>query len=215
LAIEMERRLPELGADVVGINLRRKHIFMGRLVRHGGRNPLLLLRVWRRGYGRIEDRWMDEHIVVQDGRTVTFDGGFADFNLNNLTFFTDKHNRYATREAIDVINQRLGLFENGQRLTVRSTSWQTGVKRIIKENIYNRLPFPISTALYFCWRYVIRLGFLDGRTGFVYHFLQGWWYRFLVGAKVMEFESAIAHLSDKDEIIRELSRLSGLKVARK
>jgi glycosyltransferase involved in cell wall biosynthesis len=212
LAVEIEQRLPQLGVDVVGINLRRKHIFMGRWVRHGGRYPLLLLRIWRRGYGRIEDRWMDEHMVVKGGRTVTFMGGFADFNLNDLTFFSEKHNRYATLEAIEVINQRLGLFDRAQGISVKDTWGQASARRVVKESLYNRLPFTIGSFLYFLWRYVFRLGFLDGRTGLVYHFLQGWWYRFLVGAKVMEMERAISHLSEKEDIVKELSRLTGLKI---
>ncbi|MDP2021665.1 MAG: glycosyltransferase family 2 protein [Hydrogenophaga sp.] len=209
LAHEIAKKLPSLPEDVAGVNLDRKHIFMGRWVRHGGRYPLRLLRIWRHGQGRIEQRWMDEHMVIWGGRTVSFQGGFADCNLNDLTFFTDKHNKYATREALDVLNQRLGLFPRDEALNVRSTSWQASAKRWAKERVYNRLPFTVSATLYFLWRYVFQLGFLDGRSGFVYHFLQGYWYRFLVGAKLMELERAIAHLEDKAAICAELSRLTG------
>ena len=55
-------------------------------------------------------------------------------------------------------------------------------------------------------------GFLDGRSGLVYHFLQGYWYRFLVGARVMELQQAVAHLHDKAAICAELSRLTGHKL---
>lgn len=209
LAQEIAHKLPSLPDDVVGINLDRKHIFMGRWVRHGGRYPLRLLRIWRRGQGRIEQRWMDEHMIVWGGRTVTFKGGFADHNLNDLTFFTDKHNKYATREALDVLNQRLGLFPLDEALNAHSASWQASAKRWAKVKVYNRLPFTVSASLYFLWRYIFQLGFLDGRSGLVYHFLQGYWYRFLVGAKLMELERAIAHLDDKAEICAELSRLTG------
>ncbi len=75
---------------------------MGRWIKHGGRYPLKLTRLWRAGHGRIEDRWMDEHIVVWGGETITLDGGFSDWNLNESDLFTEKHNKYATREAIDV-----------------------------------------------------------------------------------------------------------------
>jgi len=209
LAVEIEEQLPLLGADVTGVNLHRKHIFMDRWVRRGGRYPLRLLRIWRRGHGRIEDRWMDEHMIVSGGRIVAFKGGFADHNLNDLTFFTTKHNKYATREAIEVLNQKLELFPRDESLSGRTASWQASFKRWAKERVYNRLPFTVSATLYFLWRYIFQLGFLDGRSGLVYHFLQGYWYRFLVGAKVMELERAIAHLSDKREIIAELSRMTG------
>lgn len=212
LAREIATKLPELPADVVGVKLKRKHIFMDRWVRHGGRYPLLMLRLWRHGKGRVEDRWMDEHVVVWGGRTVTFDGGFADHNLHDLSYFTDKHNKYATREAIEVLNQRLGLFARDDALNARSASFQASFKRWVKERLYNRIPFTASATLYFLWRYIVQLGFLDGRSGLVYHFLQGFWYRFLVGAKVMELERAVAHLSDKAAICAELSRLTGHKL---
>lgn len=212
LAANISRTLPTLGRDVVGINLKRKHIFMNRWVRHGGRYPLLMLRLWRKGQGRVEDRWMDEHVVVQGGSTITLDGGFADHNLNDLTFFIDKHNKYATREAIEVIAQRKALFRRDERLSDVSASHQAHIKRLIKERFYNRIPFTVSACLYFLWRYIFQLGFLDGRSGLVYHFLQGYWYRFLVGAKVLELETAIVHLHSKQEIIEELSRLTGYEL---
>lgn len=212
LARTISTQLPALPIDVVGVKLKRKHIFMNRRIRHGGRYPLLMLRLWRRGYGRVEDRWMDEHVVVSGGRTVTFEGGFSDHNLNDLTYFTDKHNKYATREAIEVLNQRYGLFAKDKSLTTTSASAQAALKRFIKEKFYNRIPFTLSALLYFLWRYIFQLGFLDGRSGLVYHFLQGYWYRFLVGGKVMELETAISHLHSKQGIIDELSRLTGHKL---
>lgn len=206
---EIQTKIPTLSNEIVGINISRKHIFMNRWVRHGGRYPLKLLRIWRHGHGRIEDRWMDEHIVVWGGSTTSFAGGFSDHNLNDLSFFIEKHNKYATREAIDVLNQKLNLFHRDEALNSNSSSFQASFKRYLKERLYNRLPFTISSTLYFLWRYIFQLGFLDGRSGFIYHFLQGWWYRFLVGSKVMELDLAIAHLKNKEEICAELSRLTG------
>lgn len=209
LALEIQRKLPQLDANIVGINLKRKHIFMDRWVRFGGRYPLILMRIWRTGYGRVEDRWMDEHVVISSGETTTFDGGFADHNLNDLTFFTDKHNKYATREAIEVLNHKYQLFNQDKSLNSDSTSFQASFKRNIKEKIYNKLPFTLSAFAYFIWRYIFQLGFLDGRSGLTYHFLQGYWYRFLVGAKIMELENAIEGMTDKREIIKKISNLTG------
>lgn len=209
LSAEILAKVPGLPADVVGVNLRRRHIWMGRWVRHGDRYPLMMLRLWRRGFGRIEDRWMDEHMLVWGGSTVSFDADFSDDNLNDIGYFIDKHNKYATREAIEVINRRIGLFASDAGVSAKSTSWQAGSKRWLKDNLFARIPFTVSAPAYFLYRYVFRLGFLDGRTGLIYHFLQGYWYRFLVGAKVVELETAIAHLRDKHEIAAELSRLTG------
>lgn len=212
LSAEMKAALPRATDDVVGFNLKRRHIFLGKWIRFGGRYPLVLLRVWRRGKGRIEDRWMDEHIVVDGGRIMTLNGRFSDVNLNDLTFFTDKHNRYATREAIDVINERLGLFSRDAGLASTSTPNQAVVKRFIKEKLFNRLPFQISALSYFLYRYILQLGFLDGKEGLIYHFLQGFWYRFLVGAKIVEFERELSRFSTLEAKRNELARLTGFSL---
>lgn len=209
LARTIVERLPTLPAAVTGVNLKRKHVFMGRWIRHGGRYPLVLLRIWRRGVGKIENRWMDEHMVLDHGDTVTFEGGFSDVNLNDLTFFTDKHNKYATREAVDVLNQRLNLFDrNADGL---DASAQAASKRGIKEGFYNRLPFGVGPVCYFLYRYFIQLGFLDGKEGAIYHGLQGLWYRYLVDAKILELSREIEGLPPTDALTK-LSRLTGLRL---
>jgi glycosyltransferase involved in cell wall biosynthesis len=213
LAETIVRELPGLGGDVAGVNLNRKHIFMGRWIRHGGRYPLTLLRIWRAGQGRIENRWMDEHMIVWGGRVVTFDGGFADHNLNNLTFFVDKHNKYATREAIDVLNTKYRLLAPDNELSANFDSRQASIKRRLKESIYNRLPFWAGPFAYFVFRYVIQLGFLDGREGLIYHFLQGFWYRFLVAARVVEYDAVLSRCAVRKERLAALERLTGHRLA--
>ncbi len=213
LAETIRRQLPTLPSAVTGITLARKHMFMGRWIRHGGRYPLTLLRLFRRGCGRIEQRWMDEHIVVEAGQIVHFAGGFADHNLKDLSFFIDKHNGYATREAVDVLNQRYDLFMRDGAVNVGSSARQAGLRRLIKERFYNRIPFPLSSLSYFLLRYVFQLGFLDGREGVIYHGLQAFWYRFLVGAKVLELERAISHLPNREARLQRLAELTGLRLA--
>jgi glycosyltransferase involved in cell wall biosynthesis len=213
LANELTSKLSSLGAQITGINLRRKHIFMGRWIRYGGRYPLVLLRIWRNGKAVIEGRWMDEHMVLMEGRAVTFGGGFMDYNLNNLTFFIRKHNAYATREAIDVLIDKYEWRNGNLGMSSSSGSTQAALKRTIKEKIYNRMPFWLSSSAYFLYRYVILLGFMDGREGIVYHFLQAYWYRFLVGVKVFEYERVMAQAPDSDKALRELARLTGYDVS--
>ncbi len=208
LAAEIVAKLAKLPSDVTGVNLNRKTVFQGRFIRHGGRYPLTLLRIWRRGKAHIEDRWMDEHMYLAEGRSVTFHGGFADHNLRDLTFFIDKHNWYASREALDVLNKRLHLFEPSCALTAESTARQAKLKRFFKESVYNRIPFEFSALAYFLYRYIIQLGFLDGREGFVYHVLQGFWYRFLAGAKLRELEAAVRNASSFDDMRSKIARLT-------
>ena len=209
LVQEIQNRLPRLSDDTAGINLKRKHIFWDHWIRHGTRYPLVLLRIWRTGKGRIEQRWMDEHIVVAEGTIETFQQDFCDHNLNDISWWTDKHNRYATREAIDILNRKYHLFAIDDAMNREPGISQAALKRWIKEHCYNRLPAFSGPLFYFLYRYFICLGFLDGKSGLVYHFLQGFWYRFLVEAKVMELNSELRKMDVRELKLEKLEKLTG------
>ncbi len=209
LIAELRDRLPGLPGDVTGVNIKRRHIFLGRWIKHGGRYPLVLMRIWRRGAARIEQRWMDEHMVLLRGRAVTFQHDFIDENLNDVSYFIDKHNRYATREAIDVLSQRYQLNDEDQGIHKHDASRQASRKRWLKQEVYNRLPLWSGPLGYFILRFIFQAGFLDGREGLVYHVLQGFWYRFLVASKVFEYEKSMNQVSGAQMRIATLERLTG------
>jgi glycosyltransferase involved in cell wall biosynthesis len=186
LAAEIRERLSSLDAEVNGVFCIRRIIFQGRLIRFGGLFYIRVLRLFRYGRGRCENRWMDEHIKV-GGSTTNFRGAMIDDNLNSLTWWSDKHNRYASREAIEMLNLKYGFLPIDSAASLVNGS-QASFKRLIKERVYARLPAGFRAFTYFFYRYVIRLGFLDGRTGAAFHVLQGFWYRYLVDAKVGEVE---------------------------
>ena len=210
LAAGIARTLPGLAADVTGIVLNRRLVFMGRWIRHGGRYPLRLLRLWRHGLGEVEDRWMDEHVRLKSGRAIVLDGLFADACERDASFLVAKHNSYATREAIDVLDRRYGLFKRQSPLT--GSGRQARLRRFCKERVYNRLPFAIGPLAYFLYRYVILLGFRDGRAGLVYHLLQGFWYRFLVDVRLWELRRAIRSCASREDRIAALRAATGLEL---
>jgi len=209
---EIKRSLPSLSWGISGINLNRRHIFMGRWVKHGARYPLILLRIWRRGRGRIEQRWMDEHIVVEQGEIITFEHDFSDHNLHDINRWVEKHNKYAIREAIDVMNRKYSLFDSDEIMLEVNRFSQAVAKRLIKERIYNRLPLFLGPLLYFLYRYFFCIGFLDGKEGLAYHFLQGFWYRFIVEVKVMELDRELKKLSDNKTRLSKLEELTGYPI---
>lgn len=172
-----------VGADIDGLLVERRIIFMGRRMRYGGIEPSWQLRLWRNGRGRCEERWMDEHIKVA-GAVGKSSLVLTDDNLNSLTWWTDKHNGYASREAIDVLNRRFEILTPEARS--KTMSAQARARRFGKEKIYLRLPEGLRAIAYFLYRYVLRLGFLDGKAGLYFHLMQGLWYRTLVDSKVDE-----------------------------
>jgi glycosyltransferase involved in cell wall biosynthesis len=188
LSQEIASELPKLNAGINGVILRRRVYFMGRWIKHGGRYPELLLRIFRTGKALCEQKIMDEHMILSDGETVEFKNDLIDNNIKDLEWWTNKHNWYSNREVLDhqmTVEKSLDkakLLENG-----KSTK-QAKMKRIVKNNGYYGLPKFFRAHIYFIYRYYIKLGFLDGQEGRIYHFLQAYWYRFLVDAKIYECE---------------------------
>lgn len=183
LVEQINAALPNLDPKVKGLTMGRRMAFLGRPIRYGGLFPIRVLRLFRHGAGRCEDRWMDEHIKII-GKTHDLPGEILDDNLNSLTWWTEKHNSYASREVVDMLNLEYGFMVHDSVAALGKG--QAGAKRWIKENVYSRLPSGFRALAYFLYRYVMRAGFLDGREGLIFHVLQGFWYRFLVDAKLAE-----------------------------
>ncbi len=173
---------PPSDPAISGVTIDRCIHFLGRRIRWGGMYPTRVIRVWRAGRGRVENRWMDEHVVV-DGKVMHLRGDIADINLNSIGWWITKHNGYATREAIDQLQLDTAAAITG------NMGQHARRKRWMKDNLYARLPLGLRPLLYFLYRYVVRLGFLDGWQGLAFHGLQGLWYRFLVDAKIAEIRS--------------------------
>ncbi len=210
LQAEIIEKFPKLPPEITGLCLKRRHHFLGSWIRRGDRYPVTLLRIWKLGHAHIENRWMDEHIVLDIGKSMILDNDFVDDNLNNVSWFIAKHNAYATREMVEIINQKYALFGN-KAAVMAAENGQAKLKRLIKEKLYNRLPIFFRPILYFIYRYFIRLGILDGVEGFAYHFMQGLWYRCLVDLKCLEAERVISGAENNAEIVARLEKLTGLK----
>lgn len=184
LAAEFSKGLASLPPETQGVYVSRRMCFLGRRIAWGGVFPIRVLRLFRHGHGHCENRWMDEHIIVA-GDTAEFRGEIIDNNLNSLTWWTEKHNSYASREVVDILNQEYRFMPQETVANLRSGQ-QAAVKRWIKEHVYERLPGGLRAFAYFFYRYIVRLGFLDGKEGTAFHVLQGFWYRYLVDTKLNE-----------------------------
>lgn len=144
---------------------------------------------------------MDEHIQLREGITHQTKFGFADDNLNDLSWWTQKHIGYAIREAVDLLDIEFDLTGAGTTDRNKQIGAQALAKRKLKHK-YARLPLFGRSFAYFCNRYFLHLGFLEGKEGFLWHFFQGWWYRTLVDAKIFEIKKACGN--DKEKILHYL-----------
>lgn len=184
LADEINSQLANVAKETSGVYIKRRVNFMGRWIKHGGYYPTWLLRIWRFKDGVMEQRWMDEHIKLNSGNTIQFENDIVDDNKNDLTWWTTKHNNYSTKEAVDILNT-IYVFKSYDEVEPNFFGSQEQRKRKLK-HIYARMPLFIRPFVYFIFRYFVKLGFLDGKPGLIWHFLQGFWYRFLVDAKINE-----------------------------
>ncbi len=171
--------------DVNGIVVRFEVNFMGRAIRHGGVYPLRKLLVFKYGKGNIEDRFMDEHIVLFEGRSVELVHDSLHHDDKGLSAWIDKHNNYSTREMQDYFNSLSSSSSTGLDKE-HNLDAKARFKRFLRWKIYYKLPAGFRAYAYYFYRYYVRMGFLDGREGKVFCFMQAYWYRFLVDAKIFE-----------------------------
>ena len=110
-----------------------------------------------------------------------------DANLNDLTWWTEKHNGYATREMADMLMMEYRLDDRDKEVQAKFWGTEEQRKRWLKMK-YIKTPLFLRPFINFNIRYILKGGFLDGKEGFIWHFLQGFWYRFLVDAKIYEIK---------------------------
>lgn len=179
-AAELEALTEQHAEDNVnGIILRFEVSFMGKSLRHGGIYPLKVLRVFKTGKAHIENRNMDEHMVLDEGRAIEMKNDCLHQDFKSLYEWVEKHNKYSSREVLDYFDR-----QNSQGGAALSKGAR--FKRFVKFKIYYKLPMGMRAQLYYWYRYYFKLGFLDGREGKIFAFLQAYWYRFLVDAKIHE-----------------------------
>lgn len=208
LAEKVVASLPHVSPDVNGIYVNKKIVFMGRPLLHGGWYPAQQIKIIRKGYGASEDKWMDEHLIIFSGTTISIDGDQTDDNLNDLSWWTQKHNNYSNREAINMLLTEYGL--DNQNKEVQPIFFGTGAerKRWLKMK-YVETPLFLRPFINFFIRYILKTSFLDGRQGFIWHFLQGFWYRFLVDAKIYEIKKQFNFDDEKIKRYLEENYLKG------
>lgn len=165
--------------DVTGLMMRYKVSFLGRYLKHGGFYPFLKITIFKYGKGRFEDRAMGEHIVLSEGRCIDLKNDAIHYAFKSIDQYVLKHNWYATREVQDYFDVRSGR-ENAL------LDGQPERAKKLRDGLYYRLPMFLRAKLFFWYRYYLRLGFLDGTPGYIFAFLQAYWYRTLVDAKIYE-----------------------------
>jgi glycosyltransferase involved in cell wall biosynthesis len=210
LVAEIVRAVHDPADGHAGFYLKFRHIFLGRWLKHGGLYPIWVLRLFRRQRVRFEERPLNEHAIL-DGAAGYLKQPFNHDDRKPLSDWVAKHNFYAELEAREFLQETLAV---GYRSSIRARfrGSQAERKRWIKLKVWNRLPLLLRPFLFFFRNYFLKLGFLDGRAGLVYHVLWSFWYPFLVSARILEGRSKGRQAADDQPTAREslpLAALSG------
>lgn len=184
-----ERFTPELRQEIMslreetgvsGFYLPRLMCFLGQPIRHGGLCPTWHLRLFRSDAGKCEDRKYDQHFYVTTGETRKLNGYMIDDLRMSLSEWTVRHNRWSDAEVEEQIAGR-----SDNRIVGKLVGNPVEKKRLLRK-LYDSCPLFVRPFGLFFYRYIIRLGFLDGRVGFVFYVLQTFWFRFLIDSKLFE-----------------------------
>jgi glycosyltransferase involved in cell wall biosynthesis len=164
-----------------GFYIKRRLMWLGREIRWGGYSPTWLLRLFRRGTGRCEERPINEHIIVA-GEVGRLQNDLIHDDRKGLSDWIAKHNRYSTLEANELLRQAFG----AEMLPAKLFGSAPERKRWIRRRIWNHLPPFVRPFLFFAYRFLFLLGFLDGYAGFSFYLLHGFWLPLLIDAKYYE-----------------------------
>lgn len=205
---EILEKLPELRSNITSVVMNRRVMFLGKWMKRGT-YPVKMLRIFQYGKGICEQKLMDEHIQMFEGESVEFANDFVDDNLHNLSWFVEKHIGYAIREAVDLLDIEFDLTGQGALDKEKKMNDQAVSKRR-KKHKYATMPLFWRSFFYFIYRYFVKGACFEGKEGFLWSFIQGWWYRTLVDAKVYEIKKHCGN--DKKKILKHLKAEYGIVI---
>ena len=162
----LKANLESVPTDVDALEFTLERKFMGGVIRHAT-NGIKMVRMFRAGRAKYAETLMDERLIYE-GKKLEVPVVFWDDNLNGLEWWKNKHRGYAKREAEQAI---AGTFQDPRKAS------------------YYRLPRYLRTVMYFCIRYFLKGGFLDGVAGWRWNFWQGLWYRWIVDLEIGKLRS--------------------------
>ena len=166
--------------NVNAFEMRFKVYFLGKFLKYGGAYPFCKINIFKKGKARFNERPLGDNVELLEGTYIQLRNDCLHYDFKDISSYVNKHDWYANLEVVSYMNDLDSQEANLSKAAVRRKKIRTGV--------YYKLPMFIRAKFYYWYIYYILLGFLDGKAGYVHAFLQAYWYRVLVDAKIMEKE---------------------------
>ena len=172
-------------ADINGYYIKRRQFFRGKWIIFGGYYPKYLLKLFKLEYAKCDEKELVDHRFYIQGKIGKLKNYIIEDNKNedDIVFWLEKHIRFIKLKSRELIEYRK---IRGQWL-IKPSFWGSYDQRTLwLKDTYYRMPLYVRPFVYFILRYFILLGFLDGFRGFLFHFLQAFWYRLILDVKIDE-----------------------------
>ncbi|MCZ2134036.1 MAG: glycosyltransferase family 2 protein [Burkholderiales bacterium] len=188
LRAEIEGKLASIDAGVAGVYVRHRYVFGGGPIRFGGTKQFWL-RIIRRGRARPDQSDLVDFRFTVDGSVARFSGAVIEYNRHDddISVWTRKQDKFSLRLAVEEELRRRRLLGWEGKPSLLGTPDERFMRL---RDLWLNSPLFVRPVLYFFYRYVLMLGLLDGRAGFLYHVLQGFWLRLMVDWKIMQIRGA-------------------------
>lgn len=178
--------LKGIPSTINGLLASRRTMFMGKWIKYGGHYPTYHAVMFRLGKGKCENKLYDQHFLVE-GDTLKIKGDIIDMITESLSTFTLRHDKWSNLEALQQVENNI----HTKDVVKANISGNPIQKRRYYKNLYEKFPLFVRPFIYFFIRYFLKLGFLDGKRGLIFHFLQCFWFRFLIDAKIYELKKNV------------------------
>jgi glycosyltransferase involved in cell wall biosynthesis len=195
LILWLNETFPIVSNQFEGFMFGRRAIFMDRWIKS---HYNYHLRLYKTAYGKCEEKAYDQHYILNGRSCLVKKADMTSKVCDNLNEFVAGHNKWAFLEAIDIVNKR-----SSGEVKNKFTGSPIETTRWLKNNVFQKTPLFLRSFAYFIYRYLFKLGFLEGKEGLIFHILQAFWFRFLVDAKVYELKKG---MSTKQCSLAELLR---------
>jgi glycosyltransferase involved in cell wall biosynthesis len=187
---EIPPKLSDVPSDVGGFYIKRRYYFLGRWIKYGGMHQQLI-RLFRRGRVQYTTSYGFREKLVVEGRVVDMEHHLVHEDRKGLDEWIIKQLRRAELD-IDEMSQASRVHDSS-RTKLSNVTTEERWKTWVGKHLWQKIPRFLRPFLLFSYRYFAKLGFLDGREGFVYHFLLQFWYPLIVFAKYEERKLLTEH----------------------